>query len=118
MRLGVLLEPEGENRVAIVPNSVTKLSKAGFEVIVEFGAGAGSNYSDAQYVSKGAKLGHRDEAVAADILVTIHMPDVSELNSGQIIACVADPFRHPDRVQQCMDNGCLLYTSPSTRARG
>ena len=30
LRLGVLLEPEGENRVAIVPNSVTKLGKAGF----------------------------------------------------------------------------------------
>jgi NAD(P) transhydrogenase subunit alpha len=78
LRLGVLLEPEGENRVAIVPNSVIKLSKAGFEVVVESGAGAGSNYSDAQYVSKGAKVGQRDEAAAADILVTIHMPDVSE----------------------------------------
>ncbi|HJM23810.1 MAG TPA: hypothetical protein QF461_04965, partial [Candidatus Thalassarchaeum sp.] len=110
MRLGVLLEPEGENRVAIVPNSVTKLSKAGFEVIVEFGAGTGSNYSDAQYVSKGAKLVQRDEAVASDILVTIHMPDVSELNSGQIIACVADPFRHPERVQQCTNNGITLLS--------
>ncbi|MEO2178893.1 MAG: NAD(P)(+) transhydrogenase (Re/Si-specific) subunit alpha, partial [Candidatus Poseidoniia archaeon] len=110
MRLGVLLEPEGENRVAIVPNSVPKLSKAGFEVVVESGAGAGSNYSDVQYVSKGAKVGQRDEAVAADILVTIHMPDASEMNSGQIIACVADPFRHPDRVRQCVDNEVTLLS--------
>ena len=33
MRLGVLTEPEGENRVAIVPNSVKKLVKKGLEVL-------------------------------------------------------------------------------------
>ncbi|RZP10559.1 MAG: NAD(P)(+) transhydrogenase (Re/Si-specific) subunit alpha, partial [Candidatus Poseidoniales archaeon] len=110
MRLGVLLEPEGENRVAIVPNSVSKLGKAGFEIIVESGAGECSNYSDTQYVSKGAKVGTREEAMAADILVTIHMPDASDMRSGQIVACVADPFRHPDRVRQCMDNGITLLS--------
>ena len=110
MRLGVLLEPEGENRVAIVPNSISKLGKVGFEVIVESGAGEGSNYSDAQYESKGAKVSPRDEAMSADILVTIHLPDVSEMRSGQIVACVADPFRHPDRVRQCMDNAITLLS--------
>ena len=110
MRLGVLLEPEGENRVAIVPNSVTKLGKAGFEVVVESGAGAGSNYSDAQYESKGAKVTSRDEAMATDILVTIHMPDASAMSNGQIVACVADPFRHPERVRQCMEHGITLLS--------
>ena len=38
MRLGVLKEPEGETRVAIVPKSLRKLSKSGFEVIVESNA--------------------------------------------------------------------------------
>ena len=110
MRLGVLLEPEGENRVAIVPNSVTKLGKAGFEVVVESGAGAGSNYSDAQYESKGAKVTSRDEVMATDILVTIHMPDASAMSNGQIVACVADPFRHPERVRQCMEHGITLLS--------
>mgnify|MGYP000045901464 CR=1 FL=1 len=32
MKLGVLKEPEGETRVAIVPTSLRKLNKAGFEV--------------------------------------------------------------------------------------
>ena len=40
MRLGVIAEAQGETRVAIVPNSVLKLVKLGFEVVVEKGAGA------------------------------------------------------------------------------
>ena len=35
MKIGVPMEPEGETRVAIVPGSMKKLQKSGFEVIVE-----------------------------------------------------------------------------------
>ena len=40
MRTGIPREPEGETRVAMVPNVVPKLAKLGFEVVVEKGAGA------------------------------------------------------------------------------
>ena len=39
MRVGVLKEVEGENRVSIVPGSLKKLKKMGFEVVIETGAG-------------------------------------------------------------------------------
>jgi len=110
MRIGVLLEPEGESRVAIVPNSVSKLGKAGFEVLIESGAGSGSNYSDSMYKSKGAKVVSRDEALSADFLVTIHMPNISTMNPGQILACVADPFRHPQRVRDAIAAGITLLS--------
>ena len=110
MRLGVLLEPEGENRVAIVPNSVSKLGKAGFEVLIESGAGSGSNYSDSMYETKGAQVVSRDEALSAELLVTIHMPNTSTMNSGQMLACVADPFRHPQRVRDAMESGITLLS--------
>ena len=110
MRLGVLLEPEGESRVAIVPNSVSKLEKAGFEVLIESGAGSESNYSDSMYESKGAQVVSRDEALSADILVTIHMPNTSTMNSGQMLACVADPFRHPQRVRDAVASGITLLS--------
>lgn len=110
MRLGVLLEPEGESRVAIVPNSVSKLGKAGFEVLIESGAGSESNYSDSMYESKGARVVSRDEALSADLLVTIHMPNTSTMNSGQMLACVADPFRHPQRVRDAMAAGITLLS--------
>ena len=110
MKLGVITEPEGENRVAIVPNSIPKLNKVGFEVLVESGAGAHSNYSDAEFESKGASVTSRGDALSADILVTIHMPDSSQLKSGQVIACVADPFRHPERVRECIDSSITLLS--------
>ena len=110
MRLGVPLEPEGENRVAIVPNSVPKLSKLGIDVIVESGAGSRSNYSDDEYTSKGAKVGTRIEALESDLLVSINMPDATSMRMNQTVACVADPFRHPDRVRQCMEHGVTLLS--------
>ena len=49
MKLGVPMEPEGETRVGIVPTSMKKLLKAGFEVVVEKGAGVAANYHDSAY---------------------------------------------------------------------
>ena len=57
MRLGIPKEPAGETRVGIVPSSLKKLAKAGFEVIVERGAGIASSYLDHEYESAGAKFG-------------------------------------------------------------
>ena len=110
MKLGGITEPEGENRVAIVPNSIPKLSKAGFKVLVESGEGYSSSYSDAEYESKGGSITSRDEALSADLLVTIHMPETSEMKNGQVLACVADPFRNPERVKQCMDSSITLLS--------
>ena len=67
VKLGVIAEPEGEDRVAIVPNSIPKLSKVGFEVSVESGAGSSSSYSDHDYESKGAIVTSREVALSADI---------------------------------------------------
>ena len=49
MKLGVLVEAGEETRVAIVPNSVPKLMKLGFEVLVESGAGVSAHHLDAEY---------------------------------------------------------------------
>ena len=47
MRLGVPKEKDNdETRVSIVPISIPKLNKLGFEVIIEKGAGEKSGYSD------------------------------------------------------------------------
>ena len=46
MKLGILVESGGETRVAIVPNSVSKLIKLGFEVLVESGSGDSAHHPD------------------------------------------------------------------------
>jgi NAD(P) transhydrogenase subunit alpha len=71
MRIGVPGEKfPGERRVALVPAHVPGLVKAGFEVLVEPGAGESSGYLDAEYEEKGAKLEPAVRA-EADILLTV-----------------------------------------------
>jgi H+-translocating NAD(P) transhydrogenase subunit alpha len=63
----------GERRVALVPAAIPNLTKAGLEVVVEAGAGAGAGYPDADYIAKGAKIAADRAEVfrAADIVVQI-----------------------------------------------
>src|SRR5437016_11082464 len=63
----------GERRVGLVPKVVPSLVKAGFEVVVETGAGMEAGYPDAHYVEKGAKVLTDRAAVfsAADVVVQV-----------------------------------------------
>ncbi len=110
MRIGVIKESQGESRVAIVPGSMKKLKKAGFEVVIESGSGVLSNYLDNEYADAGAEVSTRENALSCPIIISIGLPDISSLNKGQIVACVSDPFRHPDKVKQCLDGGITLLS--------
>ena len=63
----------GERRVGLVPMAVPNLIKAGFEVVIEAGAGMEAGYPDARYVEKGAKILPERAAVfsAADVVVQV-----------------------------------------------
>ncbi len=110
MRLGVPVEPESENRVAIVPSSMKKLAKAGFEVLIESSAGAQARYSDEEYVAAGASIASREEIMSCDIIISIRMPDVSKMKKGQMLACVSDPFRDHDSVKAALSAGITLFS--------
>ncbi len=57
MRIGVPLESDPrERRVALVPETVARLAKAGHEVGVERGAGWEAGFPDAQYQEAGARI--------------------------------------------------------------
>src|SRR5690242_12801176 len=63
----------GERRVALVPGVIPSLLKAGFEVVVEAGAGAGASYADADYIQRGARIVPERAEVfrTADIVVQV-----------------------------------------------
>ncbi len=63
----------GERRVAIVPLVVPNLMKAGFEILVETGAGDEAGYPDHFFVEKGAKIAPDRATVfgQADIIVQV-----------------------------------------------
>jgi len=110
MKLGVLKEPEGETRVAIVPTSLKKLQKAGFEVVIESGAGVSANYHDTEYEAAGATVGSREDALACETIITIRFPGVAGIKEGTNLACVSDPFRNPQFVKDCLASNITLLS--------
>ncbi len=110
MRIGVPKEPENESRVAIVPGSMKKLIKAGFEVFIEKGAGINANYSDSQYEDLGAKVVSRNEVLECENIICINFPGLDGIKSGTNLTCVSDPFRNPQSVKACMEANITLMS--------
>ncbi|MCL4821826.1 MAG: Re/Si-specific NAD(P)(+) transhydrogenase subunit alpha [Vicinamibacteria bacterium] len=131
MRVGVPRETfNGERRVALVPALVPGLTKAGFEVTVEKGAGEAAGFPDAQYVEKGATLGTRDEAFAADIVLQVRAfganreagrADLAKLRAGQVLIGFLDPLGAPEAAAELAPTGvtaCSMELMPRiTRAQ-
>ncbi len=71
---------DNENRVSVVPDGVAELVHHGHEVLVESGAGAGSRFSDDEYVAAGATLVPTADDVfaGADLIVKVKEPIAAE----------------------------------------
>ncbi|HJM44733.1 MAG TPA: hypothetical protein QF644_02145 [Candidatus Poseidoniaceae archaeon] len=110
MRLGVVLEAESEPRVSIVPNSIPKLVKMGFEVVIESNAGLKSGYSNSEYESKGGVIVSAEEALNSDIVTSIEIPDFKKMKSGSMLTCIADPFRVPETTKKIVESGITLLS--------
>jgi len=111
MRIGIPKEKnEGETRVAIVPISIPKLLKLGFEVVIEKGAGEKSGYSDKEYEEKGAKMKSLNEVMECELIASIDVPDIKNMEKGQMLACVADPFRNLQQTKKIIDTGITLLS--------
>jgi len=111
MRLGVPKEKDNdETRVSIVPISIPKLNKLGFEVIIEKGAGEKSGYSDSEYEDKGGKIGDLVEVMGSELIASIDVPDFKMMKKGQMLACIADPFRNLEQTRKIIDAGITLLS--------
>lgn len=97
MTLGILKETDGEQRVAVTPDSVAALFKLGIEkIIVEKDAGATAFFNDASYEAQGAAIAdHSAVLKQAQILVKINplsAGSLGQLASGQIIIGQMNPL--------------------------
>jgi NAD(P) transhydrogenase subunit alpha len=111
----------GERRVALVPAAVPNLTKAGFEVVVEAGAGIGAGYPDADYAAKGAKIvSDRAEVFrAADIVVQVlcygsndqtGKADVPLFRSGQVLIGFLRPLGSIETIQEIASKGVTSFS--------
>ena len=62
---------EGERRVALSPEAAKQLTKEGFKVIVETGAGAGAKFLDSDYIAAGAEVKTVKDALGSDIVFKV-----------------------------------------------
>lgn len=109
-----------ERRVGLVPMVVPSLLKAGFEVVVETGAGVGAGYPDAHYIEKGAKILASRSAVfgGADIVVQVlcygsndatGAADLPLLRRDQVLIGFLRPLGSLEVIQQIADTGVTSF---------
>ncbi|HDR9585812.1 TPA: Re/Si-specific NAD(P)(+) transhydrogenase subunit alpha [Burkholderia stabilis] len=106
LKIGIPLETAtGERRVATVPEVVEKLTRLGFSVAVQSGAGAGANFDDDAYRAAGASV----VATAAelwsgsDIVFKVRPPtgdEVALMREGGMLIGFVWPAQHPELMQQ------------------
>jgi len=111
----------GERRVALVPSVIPTLTKAGFEVQVQAGAGMDAGYPDSLYIEKGAQIIPDRSAVfgAADVVAQVLCYGSNDVNGeldvplyrrGQILVGFLRPFGSLEIVQRIAQTGVTSFS--------
>ncbi len=112
MKIGIPREVhQGERRVAATPESVKKLQKLGFDIVIESGAGSAASFTDDAYQSAGASI--ETDTVKCwgdvDIVLKVRAPehnptlDVHEvelLKAGQTLVSFLQPAQNQELLKQ------------------
>ncbi len=117
LTLGIAREVfSGEQRVAATPDTVKKLQKLGFQVLVETQAGAAASFSDSAYGAAGAEIvpGPQPLWDRSDIVLKVRAPqwhphlncqEADLLRPGQTLISFIWPGQNPDLLQQLAHQG-------------
>jgi proton-translocating NAD(P)+ transhydrogenase subunit alpha len=115
MKLAVLKETEeGENRVAIIPDSIKRLSKNGFDVLIETGAGLAAGHSDQDYTDKGATIVASAQELIdqGDCVVKVRPPSLEEVealkDNSFFISIIQSTLRH-DIVKKLQEKNITAF---------
>jgi NAD(P) transhydrogenase subunit alpha len=100
MKVAVIKEnAPGERRVALVPETVSRLTQAGLEVLVEAGAGDGAWFPDSAYSEAGATIVKTTDLFeTADVILTVTRPNEAQialLREGQAVFGMLAPLIDP-----------------------
>ncbi len=84
----------GERRVALVPELVPKLTKAGLEIVVQSGAGAAAGFLDPSYIGVGARI-EPEVFNKADVLLKVQPPtavEIEQMKAGATLIGFLQPY--------------------------
>jgi len=109
MTIGILKEPQGENRVSALPEIASNFIKLNVKVCVEDNAGASAFASNEDYTKIGAKIASRSEVIASsDILLSIQQP--SDSISSKIILGVFQPLFNFQKVKDWASQNNTVFS--------
>jgi NAD(P) transhydrogenase subunit alpha len=96
--------------VALVPDAVARLTPAGFEVVVEPGAGAAASFPDAAYAEAGASMA--DSVWDADAVVKVRKPtaeEVQRLRGEQVLVGFLEPLTDQAGIDRLAQRGVHAF---------
>jgi NAD(P) transhydrogenase subunit alpha len=96
-----------------VPETAGKLTAAGFDVVVERGAGDAGSFPDSAYDEAGASIG---DAWSTDLLAKVRKPDEQEtarLHDGQLLIGFLDPLADPAGIERIAARGVVAFAMES-----
>jgi NAD(P) transhydrogenase subunit alpha len=109
MRIAVAKEiRSGEARVALVPDIISKLTKAGLEVVIEAGAGSAAGFQDSEFTAVGATVKSGNVISDADVVasVTALTPDqMKSLKKGALTISFLSPTTSIDSIEAAAGAG-------------
>ncbi len=99
-----------ERRVALIPDSVKKLTRLGLVVKVESGLGIDARFTDEAYSESGAAITtDRDELLGeSDIILRVRKPETKEVHKikrGTIHVSYLDPYNEVELVDTLANQG-------------
>jgi len=111
----------GEGRVALIPQTVPALIKAGLEVAIEAGAGEGAKFQDKDFEAQGAMVEQdRHRLLAqADIVLMVRGPgsypdfpaaDLDALKFGSTLISFTEPLAQPEIMKDLSERKLTVFS--------
>jgi NAD(P) transhydrogenase subunit alpha len=104
---------EGEKRVALVPDVISKLTKLGYEVAIESGAGVHAQAPDDLYRSVGASVVNGDVLAGADVVLSVQpltVAQMSTLKKGAVTISFLSPTTSVDSIEAAAKAGVTSFS--------
>jgi len=104
---------DGELRVALVPDIISKLTRLGLDVAIESGAGLGAQANDDAYRAAGAQVVSGDVLKSADVVlsVTALTPNqIATLKKGAVTISFLSIVNQRDSVEAAVKAGVTAFS--------
>lgn len=104
-----------ERRVALTPDVVQSMVKAGFEVLVEKDAGLNSYFDNAAYTTAGARLIDSVSSLyaEADVVLKVNAPtssEIQQMKSGAVLISLMYAATNPELISACSSRGISAFS--------